>query len=162
MRHALVDTNGRALVLFPHPASIQDRDGAGRSCRPQGFRFPSLRRPSPIQAIKAHAWLKPLPSPWRSSSKSLIRSASQSSEGASSPGSAATAGYRRTPRLHRIRNGIPLRRSRHNPRQTHRVQLMSSFGTESLRTILHSSYSSPTCEPPACRRFRNSVFSTLP
>lgn len=28
-RHALVDTNGRALVLAPHPASIQDRDGAG-------------------------------------------------------------------------------------------------------------------------------------
>jgi len=28
-RHALVDTDGRALVLFPHPASIQDRDGAG-------------------------------------------------------------------------------------------------------------------------------------
>jgi transposase len=28
-RHALADTDGRALVLFPHPASIQDRDGAG-------------------------------------------------------------------------------------------------------------------------------------
>jgi transposase len=28
-RHALVDTDGRALLLVPHPASIQDRDGAG-------------------------------------------------------------------------------------------------------------------------------------
>ncbi|PWB80546.1 MAG: IS5/IS1182 family transposase, partial [Methylocystaceae bacterium] len=28
-RHALVDTDGRALFLEPHPASIQDRDGGG-------------------------------------------------------------------------------------------------------------------------------------
>src|ERR1700734_1526793 len=26
-RHALVDTDGRGLVLEPHPASVQDRDG---------------------------------------------------------------------------------------------------------------------------------------
>jgi len=26
-RHALVDTDGRALELFPHPASVQDHDG---------------------------------------------------------------------------------------------------------------------------------------
>jgi transposase len=29
-RHALVDTDGRGLVLEPHPASIQDRDGGGK------------------------------------------------------------------------------------------------------------------------------------
>ena len=28
-RHALVDTEGRGLVLEPHPASVQDRDGGG-------------------------------------------------------------------------------------------------------------------------------------
>jgi transposase len=28
-RHALVDTDGRGLLLQPHPASIQDRDGGG-------------------------------------------------------------------------------------------------------------------------------------
>src|SRR4029077_7873224 len=28
-RHALVDTDGRALLLFAHPANIQDRDAAG-------------------------------------------------------------------------------------------------------------------------------------
>ncbi|MEX2649701.1 MAG: IS5 family transposase [Alphaproteobacteria bacterium] len=28
-RHALLDTDGRALVIEPHPASIQDRDGGG-------------------------------------------------------------------------------------------------------------------------------------
>ena len=27
-RHALVDTDGRALVIVPHPASIQDRCGS--------------------------------------------------------------------------------------------------------------------------------------
>ena len=30
-RHALVDTEGRDLVLEPHPASIQDRDGGSES-----------------------------------------------------------------------------------------------------------------------------------
>ena len=28
-RHALVDTDGRALLVEPHPANIQDRDGGG-------------------------------------------------------------------------------------------------------------------------------------
>src|SRR5215472_13011947 len=28
-RHALVDTDGRGLVMGPHPASVQDRDGGG-------------------------------------------------------------------------------------------------------------------------------------
>ena len=28
-RHALVDTDGRGLVLEPHPADVQDRDAAG-------------------------------------------------------------------------------------------------------------------------------------
>ncbi len=31
--HALVDTDGRGLVLEPHPASIQDRDGGGSLLR---------------------------------------------------------------------------------------------------------------------------------
>ena len=31
-RHALVDTDGRGLVLGPHPASIQDRDGGAQLC----------------------------------------------------------------------------------------------------------------------------------
>jgi putative transposase len=33
-RHALVDTDGRALVIVPHPASIQDRDGAAAGVAP--------------------------------------------------------------------------------------------------------------------------------
>ena len=31
-RHALVDTDGRGLVLEPHPASVQDRDGGAPFC----------------------------------------------------------------------------------------------------------------------------------
>jgi transposase len=48
-RHALVDTDGRALLLVPHPASIQDRDGAGPVLR-------ASRRPFPfIECIFADA-----------------------------------------------------------------------------------------------------------
>ena len=32
-RHAMVDTDGRALKLQAHSAAIQDRDGAGRLCQ---------------------------------------------------------------------------------------------------------------------------------
>ena len=46
-RHALVDTGGRGLVLEPHPASVQDRDGGWATtpatvddarCRPRSTR----------------------------------------------------------------------------------------------------------------------------
>ena len=40
-RHALVDTDGRGLVLEPHPASIQDRDGGGPILR-ASRRFPLI------------------------------------------------------------------------------------------------------------------------
>lgn len=43
-RHALVDTDGRALVLFPHPASIQDRDGAGPVLQASRRPFPFIRK----------------------------------------------------------------------------------------------------------------------
>ena len=43
-RHALVDTDGRALVLFPHPASIQDRDGAGPLLRASRRPFPFIEK----------------------------------------------------------------------------------------------------------------------
>ena len=35
-RHALVDTDGRALLLFAHPADNQDRDAAGPLALPAG------------------------------------------------------------------------------------------------------------------------------
>ncbi len=43
-RHALVDTDGRALVLFPYPASIQDRDGAGPVLQASRRPFPFVRK----------------------------------------------------------------------------------------------------------------------
>ena len=43
-RHALVDTEGRGLVLEPHPASIQDRDGGGPLLRASRRIFPFIQR----------------------------------------------------------------------------------------------------------------------
>jgi transposase len=43
-RHALVDTDGRGLVLEPHPASIQDRDGGGPLLRVSRHIFPFIQR----------------------------------------------------------------------------------------------------------------------
>jgi transposase len=42
-RHALVDTDGRALLLFAHPANIQDRDGAGPLLRASRRFWPFIR-----------------------------------------------------------------------------------------------------------------------
>ena len=43
-RHALVDTDGRALLLEPHPASIQDRDGGGPLLQASRPLFPFIER----------------------------------------------------------------------------------------------------------------------
>lgn len=43
-RHALVDTDGRGLVLEPHPASIQDRDGGGPLLQASRRIFPFIER----------------------------------------------------------------------------------------------------------------------
>jgi putative transposase len=43
-RHALIDTDGRDLVLEPHPASIQDRDGGGPLLRVSRRIFPFIQR----------------------------------------------------------------------------------------------------------------------
>jgi transposase len=43
-RHALVDTDGRGLVLEPHPASIQDRDGGGALLQASRRIFPFIDR----------------------------------------------------------------------------------------------------------------------
>jgi transposase len=43
-RHALVDTDGRALLLMPHAASVQDRDGAGPVIRASRRPFPFIER----------------------------------------------------------------------------------------------------------------------
>jgi len=43
-RHVLVDTDGRGLVLEPHPASIQDRDGGGPLLEASRPLFPFIER----------------------------------------------------------------------------------------------------------------------
>jgi transposase len=43
-RHALVDTDGRDLVIEPHPASIQDRDGGGSLLQASRRIFPFIQR----------------------------------------------------------------------------------------------------------------------
>jgi len=43
-RHALVDKDGRSLLLEPHRASIQDRDGGGSLLRLSRRSFPFIRR----------------------------------------------------------------------------------------------------------------------
>jgi len=43
-RHALVDTDGRGLVLQAHPASVQDRDGAGPLLRASRGRWPFIAK----------------------------------------------------------------------------------------------------------------------
>ena len=42
-RHALVDTDGRALLVEPHPADIQDRDGGGPLLQMSRAFFPFVR-----------------------------------------------------------------------------------------------------------------------
>ena len=42
-RHALVDTDGRALLVEPHPANIQDRDGGGPLLQVSRPLFPFIR-----------------------------------------------------------------------------------------------------------------------
>ena len=43
-RHALVDTDGRALLIEPHPASLQDRDGGGPLLAASRRFFPFIER----------------------------------------------------------------------------------------------------------------------
>jgi transposase len=43
-RHALVDTDGRALLIEPHPASVQDRDGGGPLLQVSRPLFPFIEK----------------------------------------------------------------------------------------------------------------------
>ncbi len=43
-RHALVDTDGRGLLLEPHPASVQDRDAGGPVLRASRPLFPFIEK----------------------------------------------------------------------------------------------------------------------
>ena len=43
-RHAMVDTDGRALKLLVHPADVQDRDGAVPLLKQSRSRHPFVER----------------------------------------------------------------------------------------------------------------------
>jgi putative transposase len=43
-RHALVDTDGRGLVLEPHPTNVQDRDSGGPLLSLSRLSFPFIER----------------------------------------------------------------------------------------------------------------------
>jgi transposase len=58
-RHALVDTEGRGLVLEPHPASFQDRDGGGPLLRASRRSFPSLSASLPTAGTPARRSPRP-------------------------------------------------------------------------------------------------------
>jgi len=107
-RHALVDTDGRALLVEPHPADIQDRDAGGPLRRASRALFPFIERvfadgadnpsgssPPPASSLRSCA---SLPS---KSALPFIRAAGSSS--VSLPGSAAIADWRRILRQPSIR-----------------------------------------------------------
>ena len=102
-RHALVDTDGRGLVLEPHPASIQDRDGGGPLLRASRRFFPFIER------VFAEADMPASRSPPPPDRVEIVRKNARSgrlrrscrgagSSSGSSPGSAAIEGWQRTSR----------------------------------------------------------------
>src|SRR3546814_13608436 len=49
-RHAMVDTDGRALIILVHPADVQDRDGAVPLLQQSHQRHPFVARAYPDTA----------------------------------------------------------------------------------------------------------------
>ncbi len=77
-RHALVNMDGRALLLEPRPACIQDCHGGGRRHAPRVYSIDSSRRSSPMVATITSGSRNPRTSSSRSCAKSPITSASWS------------------------------------------------------------------------------------
>ncbi|SPP92948.1 protein of unknown function [Bradyrhizobium vignae] len=77
-RHAIVDTDGRGLVLFAHPASVKDRDGAGPLLAVSRRLFPFIEKVFADAGIRDLGSRRRLASPSKSSDASPTRSASPS------------------------------------------------------------------------------------
>ena len=121
-RHALVDTDGRGLVLEAHPASIQDRDGGGPLlCASRGS-FPFIEK---LFADSGYAGEKVATATVIAVEivrKNPIRSASPSNRAAgswsaSSPGSTATGDWQRTSRPPSPRPACQWRSKKGSPRR---------------------------------------------
>ena len=102
-RHALVDTDGRGLVLEPHPASIQDRDGGGPVMRASRRIFPFIEQVFADSGYAGEKVAKATLIAVEIMRKNPIKSASLLTRGAGSsngslPGSGAIDGWQRTSR----------------------------------------------------------------
>lgn len=102
-RHALVDTDGRGLVLFAHPASVLDRDGAGPLLAASRRPFPFIEKAFADAGYQGPRVATATRIAVEIVRRSPTRSASPSSQGdgsssASSPGSIETGGSGRMPR----------------------------------------------------------------
>ena len=105
-RHAMVDTDGRALVLQSHPADVQDRDGAIPLLKASRRRFPFVKlayAPTPTPPTRQSGSPPRPASPSRSSVRSRVTSALRSTRAAgswsaASRGSIATEDWQRTSR----------------------------------------------------------------
>ena len=118
-RHALVDTDGRGLVLEPHLASIQDRDGGGSLLRVLAAHLPvhsaRLRRQRICRAEGQHGDVdrrrncaqKSQPNRLRCKPAPLGRRAVLRVDRAQSTAGKGLRGH------HRLRTRLPLRRIRH-------------------------------------------------
>ena len=100
-RHALVDTDGRPLLVEPHTANGQDRDGGGALLQISRGLFPFIEKVWAMVATIMTALPKPPASPSRSSAKSPDSPASWFCHGAglssgSSHGSIETGASPRT------------------------------------------------------------------
>ena len=112
-RHALVDTDGRALLLVPHPASVQDRDGAGPVLRASRRPFPFIER---IFADAGYAGERVA-----TATRTLLRLArTQSAPGQRLRGD------------HRLRNSLPLCRFRPAPHPQARPLMSSETDSQSF------------------------------
>jgi putative transposase len=74
-RHAMVDTDGRPLVLQAHPASVQDRDGAVPLLTASRHSFPFIELALQTPPMPPSAWRTRPASPSRSSANLPIRPA---------------------------------------------------------------------------------------
>ena len=113
-RHAMVDTDGRALVLHVHPASLQDRDGAVPLLQASRGSFPLSNASSPIP---------PMPRTRRACDAHRRGDRAQAAGSGRFPRAAAPLGRRKISRLdqpqppprqglrgdHRIRDRLPIR-----------------------------------------------------
>jgi transposase len=130
-RHALVDTDGRGLVLEPHPASVQDRDGGGPLLSLSRRSFPFIER---VFADSGYAGEKvakatliavgdraqePRSGRLRRKPAALGRRAVLCVDRAQSTASEGLRGH------HRLCTRLPLRRIRHAARASDRSRLMT-------------------------------------